>query len=101
MMRAPKLILFSLVLVLVAGVGRLQSQAPIVVDAASSAPAAAKAPVTKAAAAAPVSLDGAIKSLEEMKAANAELLKKQEATLQRLDELQQDAEQLKIFSKRS
>lgn len=40
------------------------------------------------------------KILEEMKAVNAELIRKQEATLQQLDELQKAAEQLKIFSKR-
>lgn len=35
-----------------------------------------------------------------MKAANEEMLRKQEATLQQLDEIQKAAEQLKIFSKR-
>ena len=36
-----------------------------------------------------------------MKVANDELLKKQEAALQRLDELQKAADELKIFGKRS
>ena len=35
-----------------------------------------------------------------MKAANAETLKKQETTLQQLDELQKAAEQIKVFTKR-
>jgi hypothetical protein len=43
----------------------------------------------------------AIKSLQEMKAANEELLQKQQATLQALDELQKQADQLRIYSKRS
>jgi hypothetical protein len=42
----------------------------------------------------------AIKSLEEMKAANDETLKKQQATLDALDQLQKDAEQLRIYAKR-
>jgi hypothetical protein len=42
-----------------------------------------------------------IKALEDAKKANAELLKKQEATLQQLDDLQKAADQLRIFSKRN
>ncbi|HEY4281865.1 MAG TPA: hypothetical protein VGM62_02295 [Chthoniobacterales bacterium] len=42
----------------------------------------------------------AIKALEQVKAANDATLKKQEAMLQQLDELQKAAEQLKVFSKR-
>ncbi len=38
--------------------------------------------------------------LQQMKETNAETLKKQEAALQQLDEIQKAAEQLKIFSKR-
>jgi hypothetical protein len=100
MLRAAKLFLLFVALFLAASLGRAQSPAPIVVEAASSSTtsvaAKPQAPATKD----PVSLEAAIRSLEEMKAANAELLKKQQATLQRLDELQQAAEQLKIFSKR-
>ncbi len=40
------------------------------------------------------------KELQEAKKRNEELMKKQEATLQALDELQKAAEQLKVFSKR-
>jgi len=36
-----------------------------------------------------------------MKTANAEVLKKQEATLQALEELQKAADEIKIFGKRS
>lgn len=38
--------------------------------------------------------------LTEAKAANAALLEKQKATLERLDALQKEAEQLRIFTKR-
>ena len=38
--------------------------------------------------------------LQETMTANDEMLKKQEATLQQLDELEKAADQLKIFSKR-
>jgi hypothetical protein len=73
---------------------RAQSPPPIIVQAAPSATPAAATP-------APVPKDPeAFKTLREMKAANEEVLKKQEATLQRLDEIQKAAEQLKVFSKR-
>jgi hypothetical protein len=77
---------------------RAQSQAPIVVQAASPA-AAASTPlpsVTQDSA----SLQATLKMLQEMKATNAETLKRQEAALQQLDEIQKAAEQLKIFGKR-
>jgi hypothetical protein len=45
-------------------------------------------------------LQVAIKALQQAKAANEETLKKQEAALQQLDELQKAAEQLKVFAKR-
>ena len=75
-----------------------QSPAPVVVVPAANqaAPAATNGnlPATSDSAA------EAIKLLEQMKAANGETLKKQEETLQRLDELQKAVEQLKIYSKR-
>jgi hypothetical protein len=45
-------------------------------------------------------VQAAVKALRQAKAANAETLKRQEATLQQLDDLQKAAEQLKIFAKR-
>ena len=76
---------------------RAQTPAPIVVQAATPAQAAtAVAPpasnVTEPAA--------AIGLLQEMQVTNADVLKKQEAALATLDELQKAAEELKIFSKR-
>jgi len=41
-----------------------------------------------------------IKELEELKAQNEEILKEQQAALDQLDDLQKQAEQLRIFSKR-
>lgn len=71
----------------------------VIVQAASPAP-ATTAKVTTTAAATSDSSGAVIKLLEEMKAANAETLKKQEAVLQQLDDLQKAAEQMKAFSKR-
>jgi Skp family chaperone for outer membrane proteins len=76
-----------------------QSPMPIIIPAATPANSGAvnPAPQPQDSGAA---LQGAIKMLEEMKASNEEMLKKQEATLLQLDDLQKAAEQLKIFSKR-
>ena len=41
-----------------------------------------------------------IKELQELKALNEEILKQQQAALDQLDDLQKEAEQLRIFSKR-
>jgi len=81
------------------GTASAQSPAPIIVQAASAAPAAPKtsAPATSAAV---TSFPEAIKMLEQVKAANDEVLAKQKAALERLDELQEAADQLRIFAKR-
>ena len=76
-----------------------QSPVPVIVQAVSPA-AIVDAPTSKPAAQDSSALHAAIKTLQEMKAANEEMLRKQEATLQQLDEIQKAAEQLKIFSKR-
>jgi hypothetical protein len=76
---------------------KAQSPAPIVVQAASTmSPKAA----TNTAAVAASSVPDAIKTLEQVKAANDEVLAKQKAALERLDELQEAADQLRIFAKR-
>lgn len=80
---------------------RAQTTAPIVIQAASASSTPSVPRPRPAVAVDSFSLQPAIKALQELKAANEEILKKQEATLQRLDELQKEAEQLKIFSKRS
>jgi hypothetical protein len=74
-----------------------QSPPPIIIQAATPVPAASVAtPVTQTS----DSTTAAIKILQELKAANEETLKKQQAVLEQLDELQKAAEQLKIFGKR-
>jgi len=88
-------------------VGQTAAQQPtpslMVVQAANApaAPAASKTTTTTATTApASSSLQTAIKALQQAKAGNDETLKKQEAMLQQLDELQKAAEQLKILAKR-
>jgi len=71
---------------------------PIVVDAAASPVPATK--VTSATSKDSGSIVEAIKALEAAKATNAELLKKQEATSLALDELQKEADQIRVFTKR-
>jgi hypothetical protein len=41
-----------------------------------------------------------IKQLQELKAQNDEILKQQEAALEALDDLQKEADQMRIYSKR-
>lgn len=72
----------------------LPAQTPVVVQAAT--PAA----ITSQQSANSSSLQDALKMLQEMKAANEETLRKQTATLEQLDVLEKEAEQLKIYSKR-
>jgi hypothetical protein len=77
---------------------KAQSPAPIVVQAASAATVSSTTPPP--AAQDSEALQAALKSLQEIKAANEETLRKQEAALQQLDELQKAADQVKIFGKR-
>jgi Skp family chaperone for outer membrane proteins len=99
MMRTKILFLFPLVIAVV--VASAQSPAPIIVQPAN-APVAATSTSTKAVAAGAdaQSISGAIKALEQIKAGNAEILGKQQAALQKLDELQGAADQLRILAKR-
>jgi hypothetical protein len=78
---------------------RGQSPAPIIVQAATPAPArGALAPVTPAPA--PPDSKATLQLLQEMQSINAATLKKQGAALETLDALQKAAEEIKIFSKR-
>jgi hypothetical protein len=80
------------------GANAQQPTPPIVIVQAAGAPSATPAP---AAAAAPdTTITDALKALEQIKNVNDATLKKQEAMLQQLDELQKAAEQLKVFTKR-
>ncbi|HSU86593.1 MAG TPA: hypothetical protein VLI42_07660 [Chthoniobacterales bacterium] len=75
-----------------------QMAAPVIIQAATPAPAGVVKPDG------PPTLETGAQStvqlLQEMQAANAATIKKQEAALATLDELQKAAEELKIFSKR-
>jgi len=91
-------ILFVFPLLLAFSAISAQSPTPIVVQAASAASATSttSAPVT----ADVHSISDAIKRLEQIKAANDGVVAKQKAALERLDELQDAADQLRIFAKR-
>jgi flagellar biosynthesis/type III secretory pathway chaperone len=56
-----------------------------------------KAPATDNAAS---SAQAVLKSLQAMKAANDEILKQQAATLQKLEEIEKTAQEIRIYSKR-
>jgi hypothetical protein len=93
----PALLVFTLTLAFVSHALHAQSPTPIVVQAAT-ATTAAPTPIPAAKDSEPNPI--AMRMLQQMKAANQDVLKKQEATVQRLDEILKAAEQLKIFSKR-
>jgi anti-sigma-K factor RskA len=100
MMQTAKLTLLvcALALACASDVLRAQSPTPIVVQAATSTTVPSK--TSTAVVQDSETNQVALTMLQQMKAANEDILKKQEATLQRLDEIQKAAEQLKVFSKR-
>ena len=74
-----------------------QSPSPIVVPAmtpATNTQSAAAAGVTSA------STQATLKALQAMKAANEEILKQQGATLQKLEEMEKAANEIRIYTKR-
>jgi len=75
---------------------RSQTSVPVILQASSPTPAIA----AKSAAVPEPDLKAALQLLQDMQATNAATIKKQEATLAVLDELEQAANELKIFSKR-
>jgi hypothetical protein len=92
-MRTYFFIFAAAVLVSVAGA---QSPKPIVVPAMT--PTTAQSPVAPAVAT--TSTDATLKALQEIKAANIEILKQQDATLLKLDELEKAANDIRIYTKR-
>lgn len=94
-----KTCLFSVLALGVLALGSVEAQTPAIVPAADSVPASPPAPAPVAPAAASDSKK-LLQSLQEMQAMNAATIKKQEAALATLDELQKAVEELKIFSKR-
>lgn len=77
-----------------------QSPIPIIVPAVTQANAGEPVADPAAALEEANSLAAVLKMLQDLKAANEEALKKQEATLAKLDELEKAAEQIKTFTKR-
>ena len=100
MMRALSLLIIALSPAFTFNSLRAQSPTPIVVQAITLAPASTPVAARAPTAADPADIEVQARLLRQIKAANDELLKKQEATLQRLDDIQKAAEQLKVFSKR-
>ncbi len=98
-MRTPLLALLALGLVTAPFPRAIaQTPAPVILQAATPAP----APAAAAAPAAPAAdaLANSLQVLQEMRTNNAETIQKQEAALATLDELQKAAEEIKIYSKR-
>ena len=78
-----------------------QTSTPVVVQAVGPAAAAQAQPAAQAAPANAAAAQSTLKLLQDMKAANDETLKKQQAALQQLDEIQKAADQIRIYTKRS
>ena len=86
-------------LIAVGAIASAQSQTPMPVIVPAMTPATViKTPPAENAAAG--SAQAALKALQALKAANAEILKQQEATLQKLDEIEKVANEIRIYSKR-
>jgi exo-beta-1,3-glucanase (GH17 family) len=103
MMRALKILGLSIFAAVVTATAQAQQPTPamVVVPAAGTTATATPAPPpAPASASSDAAISSATKALEQIKAANDGVLRKQEAMFQQLDELQKAAEQLKVFSKR-
>lgn len=101
-MNTPTRSIFAILAVAALSIFAAQAQSPkpIVVQAAS-ATAPAPATTTVAAPDNSASLQEAIRSLQETRAANSEILRKQQAALEQLDDMQKAAAQIKIFAHRT
>jgi hypothetical protein len=93
--------LFATALIaLLLGIGAF-AQSPIIVQPANAPVAAPQKPPAQTTKTDDTDLVGAVKSLQEIKAANEELLRKQQAALEALDGIQKEADQLRVYTKRS
>lgn len=84
---------------MVVSIGHAQTPMPVVVPAITPATANAQSPVTAAVTTA--STQATLKALQAIKAANDEILKQQAATLEKLDEIEKAAQEIRIYTKRS
>ena len=94
-MRAFFLSLFGSALVFSSAIA--QSPTPVVIQAMTPAP-TTQSPVT--AAVSETAAQTTLKALQAMKAANEEILKQQKATLEKLDEMEKAANEIRIYTKR-
>lgn len=101
-MKIPTNLLAAFLMTVTTGIStaNAQSPAPIVVQAANSAATTSTSSKITTSATDLDSLAAAIKQLELIKAANEEVLSKQKAALEKLEELKESADQLQIFAKR-
>jgi hypothetical protein len=90
-------VLFSWIAI-AALISTTSAQTPIPVIVPAMTPAPAKSPV--AAAVTTASTQTTLKALQAIKAANDEILKQQTATLEKLDEMEKAANDIRIYSKR-
>ena len=88
--------ILSLLAICAIASGQAQTPRPIVVPAVTPPPAVKAAPAANAAG----SGQAGLKALQALKAANDEILKQQAATLQKLDEIEKAANEIRIYSKR-
>src|SRR4051812_30822585 len=96
-----KILFFAAFTLSLLGLEAADAQSPVIVQAANSVP--ANAPAAAPVAAAPattVDLKRMLQDLQAMQTKNDETIKKQEAALAALDDLQKAAEELKVCSKR-
>jgi len=91
------LLLSILAAAMVVSIGGAQTPMPVVVPAMTPAT-TAQSPVTAAVTMA--SIQTTLKALQAIKAANDEILKQQAATLEKLDEMEKAAQEIRIYSKR-
>jgi hypothetical protein len=91
-----KLFLFFLFAAVISPISFAQAPTPIVVQAMTP----AKPQTTVSAAVSTAATQTLLKALQAMKAANDEILKQQEATLLKLDEMEKAANELRIYTKR-
>lgn len=95
-----KILFFATLTISVFTLGAVEAQSPVVVQPANSVPANVPATAPVAASAAASDLKAILADLQVMQTQNEATIKKQEAALATLDELQKAVEELKVFSKR-
>jgi hypothetical protein len=89
--------IFLLLATTVIAFGQGQSPMPVIVPAMTPAT-VVKTPAAESAAG---SAQTVVKALQAMKTANEEILKQQEATLQKLEEMEKAAQEIRILTKRN